>query len=131
MLFYWYNKAYFIFSVPVFFATNVKPISLQLGDLNLSSIYKFGLSGCLFVCLYPINVNQLNRSVPNFCGISRDLREGYEWSKFQQISPNQIGFALNFENPPNFFVFVLQCIQRENVHNWNTIWAKRPECPVI
>ena len=34
---------------------------------------------------------------------------------------NKIRFALNFEK---LFVFVLQCIQKENVHNRNRKWAR-------
>ena len=34
--------------------------------INVKSIYKFGLSVCLFVCLYPINVKTAEPIGPKF-----------------------------------------------------------------
>ena len=45
------------------------------------SIYKFGLSVCLSVCLYPINV----KTAELFCVTSRDHREGLWMIKISNI----------------------------------------------
>ena len=66
------------------------------------SIYIHCLSGCLLGCLYPKNVKKAKRSGPDFV-----------WN----LTWPQRKF---FFNPQTFlFVFVLQCAQRENVHNRN------------
>ena len=41
--------------------------SVKFVVLNRPSIYKFGLSVCLFVCLYPINVKTAEPIWPKFC----------------------------------------------------------------
>ena len=58
------------------------------------------------------------------CRTSNGPREGLWMIKFKKLASNKIRFSFNFENPRNnliksaiLFVFVLQCIQRENVHN--------------
>ena len=50
----------------------------------MSSIYKFGLSVCLSVCLYPINVKTAEPIGPKFfVGHHMTTGKVYEWSKFQ------------------------------------------------
>ena len=55
----------------------------------------------------------------------------YRWSKFKNFAFNKIRFLIKFWKSTiffiksaNFFVFVLQCTHRENVHNWNRGWAR-------
>ena len=56
----------------------------------------------------------------------RSLGKVYRLSKFKKIFSNKILFALNFENLRIFlFVIVSQCIQRENVQDWNKRWTQR------
>ena len=43
-----------------------KQTNKQTTNSTNISIYKFGLSGCLFVCLYPINVKTAEPIGPNF-----------------------------------------------------------------
>ena len=71
-------------------------------------IYKFGLSVCLFVCLYPINW-----SGPNFLW---DIT----WP------PGRF-----FLNPQNFFFFVLKCEQKEHVHNLKNNGREAPYKPIV
>ena len=88
------------------------------------SIYKFGLSGCLFVSKK--RQNGWTDRAQIFCGTSRDLRDHRE-GKFQIFVSIKIRSPLNFlnfENPRNFlwksanyFCFVLRSTQREHVHN--------------
>ena len=84
-----------------------------------SSIYKFGLSVwvfvCLFVCLYPINVKTAEPIGPKFF-VRHHVTTGkvYEWSKFQIFVSIKIRSSLNFwkfgkstifcENPRIIFV---------------------------
>ena len=50
---------------------------------HLTSIYKFGLSVCLFVCLYLINVKTAEPIEPKFCvGHHVTLGKVYEWKYF-------------------------------------------------
>ena len=59
--------------------------SVFLKNYYSTSIYKFGLSVwvfvCLFVCLFVSNKRQNGWTdrAQIFCGTSRDYREGYEW----------------------------------------------------
>ena len=59
----------------------------QRTDLTLSgcntSIYKFGLSVCLFVCLYPINGWTDRAQI--FFRTPHDPRDGFGWPKFQKF----------------------------------------------
>ena len=74
---------------------------------------------CLSGCLYPINVETAEPDRAQiFCG----------WSKFHILASSKTRFSLNFENPRGFFfkicelfllLFYIQCVQRENLHNWN------------
>ena len=53
------------------------------------SIYKFGLSVCLFVCLYPINVKTAEPIGPKFFVGSRVTpQKVYGWSNFQKFASN-------------------------------------------
>ena len=62
----------------------------------LVSIYKFSLSGCLLVCLYPIDRAQI------FGETSRDPMEGLWVIQFSKISLHQNSIFENLENPRNF-----------------------------
>ena len=60
-----------------------------------------------------------------FCGTSHDPREGLWRIKISKIWSNKFPFPINFQTTrnsfmksANYFVFVLQCIHRENFHNW-------------
>ena len=68
-------------------------------------IYKFSLSGCLFVCLYSINVKTAEPIGPKFFVGSRvTLGKVFEWSNFQKFASIKIRFLKNFENPQKFFL---------------------------
>ena len=72
-------------------------IVIQLGLYPHLSIYKFGLSVCLFVCLYPINVKTAEPIGPNFfVGHLGTLGKVYENSKFQIFVSIKIRSSLNF-----------------------------------
>ena len=70
----------------------------QRTDLTLSgcntSIYKFGLSVCLFVCLYPINGWTDRAQI--FCGTSRDPREGLWKIRISNICLHQNSIVIKF-----------------------------------
>ena len=82
----------------------------------------YTLLACLSVCLYPINVKTTEPIGPT----------SINDSIFKNLLPTKFRFALNFENPGIFFCktplilfgFVLQFLQRENVHNKNTRRAR-------
>ena len=69
------------------------------------------------------------------CGTSHDPREGLWMIKISKnLPPTKLDLhkvlkihEFFFGNPQNFFVFVSQCKQRENVNNQNRRWAKRPK----
>ena len=68
------------------------PPSLSTPLINNSSIYKFGLSVCLFfVCLFVSNKRQNGRTdrAQVFCGSSRDPKEGLWMIKFSKICLHQ------------------------------------------
>ena len=72
------------------------------------SIYKFGLSVwvsvCLFVCLYPINVKTAEPIGPKFfVGHIGTPGMVYESSKFQIFVSIKIRSSLNFEYPRFFY----------------------------
>ena len=89
------------------------------------------LSVWVFGCLYPINVKAAKAIGPKFCvGHHLTPEKVYGWWKFKQKS-----IFIEFCKSTNFFFykirelfvcfcFVLQCIQRENVYNWNIRWAR-------
>ena len=87
-------------------------------SISWSIIYINTLFGCVFVCLYPINVKTVELIGQNFVW---DLTWCYGWSKFPKISLQQNSIYIKFWkstkcfslNLRTFFVFVLQCIQRE------------------
>ena len=58
-----------------------------------------------------------------FSGTSRDPREEYGWSNFQKFACNKIRL-LKIRELFVCFLFVLQCKQREHVHNWNSRWTR-------
>ena len=106
---------------------------LKIVYLHLQSIYKFGLSWCLFVCLsvclYPINVKTAEPIGPNFfVGHHVNTGKVYEWSKFQIFVSIKIRSSSNFwkfwkstkifVKIREFFLFCFtMCTQREHVHN--------------
>ena len=88
------------------------PISLQPNIVNLRyyklwilwdhlSIYKFGLSVCLFVSNK--RQNGWTDWAQILCGISRDPREGLWMIKFSKICLHQNSIFENFEIPRIFF----------------------------
>ena len=101
-----------------------------------------GLSWCLFVCLYSINVKTAEPIGPKFC-VWAHVNPGkvYEWSKFKKNcvkqfcktnlfwksanffmkSANKIRFSINFQNPQIFFYKIreLSLFLFYNVHNEN------------
>ena len=75
---------------------------------------------CLFVCLYTINVKRLSRSCPNCVGPYMTQGKVNEWSKSKNSIVIKFWKSTIFLwNLRTFFVIVLQCLQRENVYNWN------------
>ena len=87
---------------------------------SIKSIYKFGLSVCLFVCLFVSNKRQNGWTdrAQNFCGTSCDPREGLWMIKFSKICLYQNSIFKNFGNPRNFFwksakFFFVICLQGE------------------
>jgi len=95
-----------------------------------TSIYIFCLSVCVLVCLLVSNKRQngWTDQAQLFYGTFR-MTPGkvYGWSNFQKFATNKIQFlkilkSTIFIKNVNF-VFVLQCIQKEHVHNWNRRWA--------
>jgi len=88
-------------------------------------IYILCLSVCFF-CLYPINLETAEPIGPKFFG-KPHMTPGkvYRRSKIQKLASKKLfknkfwKFTIFFYKIHELFVFVLQCIQRENVHNWN------------
>ena len=76
-----------------------------IGTQSESSIYKFGLSVCLSVCLFVSNKRQNGWTdrAQIFCGTSCDPREGLWMIKFSKIWIYQNLIFENFENPRIFF----------------------------
>ena len=89
---------------------------LDLGN----HLYNFA---CLSVCLiYPINVKTAQPIAPKLCVEPYVAPwKVYEWSKFQKFASNKFNFHIILKILDFCFVFVLQCIQRENFHNWRTL----------
>ena len=55
----------------------------------------------------------------------------YRWSNFQNLASNNIRFTkistihnIFFKSTKYWFVFILQCIQREHIHNRNRRWEQ-------
>jgi len=117
------------------FYNPLSQISSSFADFILYNIYLYTLLVCLSVCLYvrfyPTNFKTAEQIGPSFC-VGLVPGKVFRWSKFQKFRSNKNRFWLNFENPrkvliksANFlFAFVLQWIQRENVHNWKRRWAR-------
>ena len=96
-----------------------------------SSIYKFGLSVCLFVCLFVSNKRQNGWTdrAQIFCGTSRDHREGLWMIKISNICLHQNWIFINFlkilkiheifcENPLIIFVLFYN-VHKENMFTIN------------
>ena len=99
--------------------------------LILISIYKFSLSGCLFVCLfvclYPINVKTAEPIRPKFFVGSLMSHKGRFTIKISKISLQQNLNVIKCWNPRFFFLqnpktFCLFLFF--NVHNWNRRWTR-------
>ena len=116
-------------------------ITFYFQELNKSkkSINKFGLSGCLFVCLFVSNKRQNGWTARAniFCGISRDPREGLWMIKFSKICLHQNLILENFKNPQKMFSKICEIfcfwylLTRRtpmyfisNVYKWNKRWAR-------
>ena len=87
----------------------------------LTSIYKFGLSVCLSVCLFVSNKRQNGWTdrAQIFCGTSHDPREGFWMIKFSKICLHQNSIFENFENPRICFwksakFFFMLFVNKEN-----------------
>ena len=88
---------------------------------------------CFSVCLFPINVRTAEPIVPKFCVgphlcpqgrlmIDRNFKISLLTKfNFHKIFKIHETFVWNLRT---FFVIVLQCTQRENVYNWNRVWAQ-------
>ena len=111
---------------------NLKILNLNAEIIRIkwewsSSIYRFGLSVCLFVCLsvclYPINIKTAEPIGPKFfVGHLGTPGKVYEWSKFQIFVSIKIRSSLNFWKfwkSANYFCFVLRCIHKENMFKIN------------
>ena len=101
----------------------------HLSILTLS-IYKFGLSVCLFVCLsvclFVSNKRQNGWTdrAQIFCGTSHDPREGLWMIKFLKICLHQNSI---FENPRNFLFLLFVNKEKPCVlyfEKWNKRWAR-------
>ena len=103
--------------------------------LNNQSIYKFGLSWCLFVCLgvclFASNKRQNTKTdrAQIFCGTSRDPREGLWMIKIVNTCLHQNSISIKFikilkiheifcENPRIIFVFFYD-VHKENMFTIN------------
>ena len=127
---------------PFIYSSDFIYILLCLGDILIFTntsiwvyvllhlyIYKFGLSVCLFVCLFVSNKRQNGWTdrAQFFCGTSRDHREGLWMIKISNICLHQNSIFIKFLKilkihdflwkSANYFCFVLRCTQREHVHN--------------
>ena len=90
--------------------------------LLVTSLYIYIL--CLSVCLFVSNKRQNGQTEQILCVTSRDPRVDFWMIEFSKTYRKQNSVFENFENPRNFcFCFVLQCTQREHVHNSNRRWA--------
>ena len=90
------------------------------------------LDVCFFVCIRKTPKLQNRWGLVFFVGPHLTTEKGYEWLNFKKIDSNKIRILkilkineIFFLNPRNnWFVFLLQCIQGENVHNWKRRWAR-------
>ena len=79
----------------------------------------------LFVCLYPINVKTAEPIGSKFFVRPCVTQGRFKDERIFKHLPLTNLIYENFENPRNFlFVFVLQYIQKEHVHNRNLRWAR-------
>ena len=91
---------------------------------TLSSIYKFGLSVCLFVCLFVSNKRQNGWAdrAQIFCGTSRDSREGLWIIKISNICLHQNSIVIKFFKIlkiRELFLFCFTMIHKENMFTIN------------
>ena len=72
--------------------------------MPLTSFYILCLSGCLFVCLYPMNVKTAKPIRSKFC-VGPHMTQGkiYEWSKFQKLVLIKSDFQWILKIHENFF----------------------------
>ena len=103
------------------------------------SIYLYTLLFCLgvcnlFVCLFVANKRQNSWTdlAQIFCGTSRGPMKRLMDDRIFKNLPLTNSIFENFENRRNFFFsqnffffFVLQCTQKELVHNWNRRWPRK------
>ena len=89
------------------------------------------MSGCLSVCLYPINVKTAKPIGPKFfCGISYDTGEGYEWSKCKNLCLKvfYLGkfwkFAKNYYEICKLVLFCFILFKVKMLTNKNRRWAR-------
>ena len=98
---------------------NLKVVFLFHGLLVPQFLYLFIYFECLFVCIQ-YNVKTTEPIGSQFCpGPHVTPGKVYDWSKFQKLASNKIGFSLNFEHSKFrffkksasflFVCFVLQC----------------------
>ena len=102
-----------------------KLFTIKTEDGHEALVYKY--FACLFVFLYPINVKFAEPiGTKFFCGTSHVSWEGLWIIKISKISLHQNSNVINFWKFTIFFtksrtfcsVFVFECTQRKNVHNW-------------
>ena len=95
----------------------MEPIEIESNYSDLS-IYKFGLSVCLIVCLYPINVKTDEPIGPKFfVGHLGTPGKVYESSKFQIFVSIKIR-EIFCENPRIIFVLFYD-VHKENMFTTN------------
>ena len=110
-----------------------------LNSQILTSIYKFGLSVCLFVCLFVSNKRQNGWTdrAQIFCGTSRDSREALWIIKISNICLHQNSIIIKFfkilkireifcKNPRIIFVLFYD-VHKENMFTINLgDWREAP-----
>ena len=115
--------------------TNVhkeKTLAIEIKDGRVAPyssfyIYILWLSVCFFFVSKKKRQNGWTYRAHIAC-TSHDPREGLWMMKISKICLQQLWFQKNprylTRKAQTIMFFVLQCIQRENVHNWNRIWMR-------